>query len=294
MNIYSSNQFGNNYISHPFGDWEAKSSIDWLNESSKVFCIGSCFARNISLFLKDRGIYSQFDDSYGFHYNPVTIHEELNRASGGRISNLFWKVDRGGRDVFFDSLRNKIYAKSNAEIIKKSESINQKFKSYFQMSNSFVVTLGLSEVWEQRYMGGWKVINRAPIRDIYDSSQYRNRFLTVQQISDCLKKIIKIIQVAKGKNIPIVFTVSPIPLKTSSSRYDPRIANTRSKANLIVSVHQVLEELDNPYVTYFHSYDYFIAPNRPVMFKEDARHPLEQYVKNVCDMFVKTYSSEKE
>jgi hypothetical protein len=106
-----------------------------------------------------------------------------------------------------------------------------------------------------------------------------------------LRDITDLIREDKGEATPIVFTVSPIPLKATSSGYEPQVANLRSKATLLAGLHQFIDEdtARRP-AAYFPAYEIFLgAPRAPGQWQGDLRHPTAAAVDYVCRRFVEVF-----
>jgi hypothetical protein len=106
-----------------------------------------------------------------------------------------------------------------------------------------------------------------------------------------MKRLIETIHKNVG-NVPIILTVSPVPLLATFRGVSAVSANSVSKAILRVAVDQIMSlNLDNVY--YWPSYEVFkdIAPHiKDSSFQSDVtNHPHNYIVKDVVNLFFDNY-----
>jgi hypothetical protein len=264
----------------------------WIDDQTCVFGIGSCFALNMHRWLRLHGIAGESLDG-GMHYNPATILYELRGISGRTNPVVSWNVASEDGEQFVDALRHPVAANSIELLEVRRREISERAKRAFFDANSFFITFGLSEVWEQRTEEfGWITLNRVPPKAIRDENETRNRFLSVDEIQVHLKEIVEIVRQNRGDAANIIFTVSPIPLKVSSLMGDPRIANVRSKANLLAALHQ-FNSGPIEHVMYFPAYEFFFGGGAAEgLWQTDGRHPTRIAIEQVCTSFVNAYAKD--
>lgn len=227
------------------------------------------------------------------HYNPATVLNELALASGRSHSEITWEVfDKDGDLRYVDAMRHPVLADSKASLRDLRASIEVQGARMYRDADAFLITLGLSEVWERRAGGSDQIINRSPYVGGGQASECVNRFLRVDEVVQYLREITKLIREDKGDSTPIVFTVSPIPLKTTTSGIEPQVANVRSKAILLAALHEFLDE-DTAYraAAYFPAYEIFMgAPRAMKMWQDDLRHPTAEAIDFVCRRFIENFA----
>ncbi|MFQ2221632.1 GSCFA domain-containing protein [Aeromonas enteropelogenes] len=291
--IKAPEQYGEKWSANRDRAWKARNAKRWFNKSTNIFAIGSCFANNFSRWLVQHGVITT-PPEWGMHYNPMTILNELRIAAGESSKELTWHVyDRDGIQVYVDCLRHTITASSLDELNVHRARIKTASEEYLAKAEGFLITLGLSEVWEQQTEGGAIIINRAPYKRYVDEVPVLvNRFLSVAETKVVILEIIQLIRRKKGKSVPIVFTLSPIPLKTTGAKYDPLIANVRSKAILGSAMHEVLDEDDS--IAYFPAYEMFHgAPFIDDLWQDDLRHPTSDAISFACNRFIDIFSLDR-
>ncbi|MCG5052734.1 MAG: GSCFA domain-containing protein [Myxococcales bacterium] len=270
----------------------------FLEWDSRTYSIGSCFAMELNRWLRHHG-FSVPAVSWGMHYNPRTILYELRRAVGQAVPHVDWVVDvEGGTRAYIDATRHCVDATTPGELALVKEEVSAKSRDMFAAADSFLITLGLADIWEAQVGAARVVVNRAPYRDAvaFDGlppGAFSNRFLSPDECLQDLRDIVSLIQLHKGPTIPIVITVSPVPLKHTAKRgLHPQVANSRSKAVLLAAVFALLEEQDETSgVSYFPIYEFFQTnPLGMDLWQGDARHPSAEAVGAVAHAFVHAYS----
>lgn len=294
-------------MSHSGSKWRLRDSplaqpvnpIRFLEKHSCVYSIGSCFALNINRWLRYQG-FAVPEISWGIHYNSRTILHEFNRAAGYPVPDVDWRVrSKDGTIVFGDALRHCVDTDNIEELGRMKEAIASQSRAAFERADAFFITLGLSDVWETTIDAAPITLNRAPYLGVEILSDkavgaINNRFLTVDECIDDIRQMISLIRAARGATIPIVFTVSPVPLKHASGKYHPHIANSRSKSTLLSAIYSQLDEAGgDSFVSYFPSYEFFATnPLQMTLWQADDRHPSLDAINLVAEAFASSYAVE--
>jgi hypothetical protein len=267
----------------------------WLTLDTKICTIGSCFAVNFSKWIMAHGV-DITSPNWGLHYNSNTIKEALSIAYDQTEKSIIWEAfDKTGLKIYLDAKRHTWRAESRDTLNRNRRIIVDSSLSALGSSNAFVITLGLAEVWEQRTANSWEILNRAPLSDHYKEKRppVRNRFQSVDEIVSDLLHIEAAIDMHAKIPRPIVFTVSPIPLKTTGTCYDVRTANTRSKSLLISAVHEYIDftESRRGEVYYFPAYEQFLHIGRDEkVWQRDNRHVVATKIDSVCKSFCEVFA----
>ncbi|HET7087003.1 MAG TPA: GSCFA domain-containing protein [Rhizomicrobium sp.] len=284
-------QIGHKWTGEREREWMARRRDKWLTRDTQIFAIGSCFAVNFTRWLVQQGLPLAVPP-WGMHYNPATILNELKSASGRRSKQLVWTVtDQFGKTKYIDAMRHTILSDNKDDFDKQQIEIERISKEMYRKADAFVITLGLSEIWESSLERSDLVINRSPYVAGDHTKNYRNRFLSVDEVVQYIQQIVEIIRIDKGDSTPIVFSISPVPLKMTNSGYDPQIANIRSKAILIAAIHSFIDEdtAKRP-ASYFPAYEIFLgAPRFEKLWQADLRHPTAEAIDYVCRRFIENY-----
>ncbi|MEA2088422.1 MAG: GSCFA domain-containing protein [Patescibacteria group bacterium] len=170
---------------------------------------------------------------------------------------------------------------------------NKKFniiaKNAISKASGFLFTFGLSEVWSPRN-NPEIVLNQVPIKSIIsDNSLWSSRFASVAEVFQSISKLVKIIRKYFGLNFPIIFTLSPVPLKYTSLGVSIREANNISKSTILVALHEICREDKN--VFYYPSYEIIQAFVEKDFFtwQKDGRHITAAAINIIVQKFVANY-----
>lgn len=273
--------------------YATRGALRCFTRSTKLCAIGSCFAVNLMRWLAQHGI-DTITPPWGLHYNSYTIKEEFLTAIGQGKERSIWRVANDtGEESFYDAQRHPLRASSPTALQQKMQLIESGAKQALYEADLFVITLGLSQVWEQRIGSTWTILNRAPLAGLDADLQFRCRYQSITEIIRDLSIIIRTIDACSNDHRPVIFTISPVPLKTSGTRYDARIANSRSKSILLAALHEHLdlaEKLGRRNIAYFPAFEQFqyTEPNE-VIWQKDGRHIVAGKINEIClsfcDMF---------
>jgi hypothetical protein len=264
----------------------------WLSKRTKLLAIGSCFAINFSRWISLHGV-EVLSAGWGMHYNPATILHELRLAAGEPPKGITWRaIDPDGILTLIDARRHMITGTSDCELEALKHSILSRSRPNFMRATAFLITLGLSEVWEELTDGMWTIVNQIPPPSIFDPAKHRNRTLSVSEAEELIREIILLIRIARGPDPTIVLTVSPVPLRKTASGMDARISNCYSKSVLIAALHSTLARRpENVY--YFPAYEMFWGvPPAEMLWQHDGRHPTKAAIEYACQQFVQLFARE--
>lgn len=269
-----------------------------INEKTKFFTIGSCFARNIEAQLKKRKIdllsdapilssdFYQLEggkDRSGYQnvYTPGSVLEVLKLSNGrDRYHSI---IDN--RDNSFDLLTSGLKPLP----IDKVKSIRSDLVDlYVNIKNTdvLIITLGYNESWifnkEKSYL------NRTPSHPFLRKKSNDFSFCTLDffNILDVLEESISIYK-STNPNGKIIFTVSPVPLGATFSDRHIISANQLSKS-LLLSVANLLKEKYD-FIDYFPSYEIVVNSEKSKVFKPDGIHVQSSIVGKIMDVFFKSY-----
>lgn len=280
-----------------------------LRADSKVFAMGSCFAREIerALVVKGANVVSvdssmerdEFRDPAGkvrdgfFHrFTPRAIAQEFEAcfdqlpgwsprslvfpAGDERFLDLnYWQVagaDDSGRavDIRRDIARTLVRRAAEADVV--------------------IITLGLIEAWLHKPTGFFANFTTAPFL-----ARHRNDFelhlIGVEETIECLAAIDRILREhhATG-NYQLVVTVSPVPLSATFTDKDIIVANMDSKATLRAAAAAFVEQNDHAH--YFPSYEIVLYSNTKRAWRPDRMHVRGAMISHILSTFVGAYYEE--
>jgi hypothetical protein len=86
----------------------------------------------------------------------------------------------------------------------------------------------------------------------------------------------------------LILTTSPVPLHTTFTALDVRVANMESKSRIRAAVSEFVER--HPDVRYFHSYEMVMTAERQSdYFREDGRHVHRHAVNYIVSEFLRLF-----
>lgn len=271
---------------------ENYTNIDKIaDKSTKVSSIGSCFAEEILLWMKQNK-FNVVEPDWGMVYNPRNIRLIVE---GGLEYEQFDPKER-----FWDFGDGDIrtpYVKSSAELspVRLGSTIEQakeneaklfsKFGKVFKEVETLIITLGQTEYWATEkeypfYAAPWTGIEGG-------ATNHKAYNLSQAEVKEELNIIISLLK-KHNPSINILISVSPVPLVASvlegNSAY---IAAGRAKSTLHSATLEVVDKWDKVY--YMPSYE--VVTSRPqTTFKPDGRHVLESTVATIMKTFEKLFT----
>ncbi len=279
-----------------------------INQSDRVFTIGSCFAREVRKALINRQVhclpdYAQvtIDDTryvvdqlphelHMNYYNTFTIRQEFERCIGAwqpssddiwEIKDPFWN----GGTAYQDPYRRAVFARTPEDLSIASEMATKQITKGFQDASAVFITLGLVEVWRKKNNGKFACQEPGYQRG-GGADETEFHLSTFSENFENLTEIVSMVRQHKKRETPIVVTVSPVPLGRTWSSKDVFEANVQSKATLRAVAGEVAGKFDN--VTYFPSYEIALALGANA-FEVDGRHVRPQVVGHIMDAFLKAH-----
>jgi hypothetical protein len=249
-----------------------------LNHNTKSVFLGSCFADNVGLRLKDYKFPVEHNP-FGVLYNPASIRKCLDILLHTRLvtdSDLYYHDNQW---LSFD--HHSIF--SNPDKKECLSNINERIKaaSEFLKESSFLfITYGTA--WVYRFKETGRVVancHKIPAgkfeRYLLDHREIEDEFLTVYRE---LKEF--------NPQIKIVFTVSPI-----RHWKDGAEMNQVSKSTLLLAIYELRKAL--PEIEYFPAYEILIDELRDYRFYgSDMLHLSDVAVEYIWNRFVSAYVEE--
>lgn len=276
-----------------YGDnkcWPHFSPSFKFNRDSKIFPIGSCFARNIEEYLvslnlnvptasfkapksewpgRPSGILNK--------YSPTAIRQAVEWAAG-----IFYR-DKLVSESDLDSLS--FYTKSENVVdlqlasfipVSKERHLqrrNEIYNLYSEVFSSDVITmtLGMTETWHDKETG--KFIDAAPMTKELLSEKDRFEFvnLTATQSATEILRAIEVIKQINSK-AKFVITVSPVPLLRTFSGNSQVIANCYSKSTLRSACELITSSISPQDIVYFPSYEIVTTSKSWDFWQKDLQH----------------------
>ena len=271
-----------------------------LTNTSKIFTIGSCFARNIERYLLGSGFnvvsnefaqHIQGDASIQNKYNSASILQDLQIALEkpeliNNIEESFY--EEGGS---FYSLH---FGGSGAVEIRTKEQLKDLTKTYYDVMSKLkecdvlIVTLGLVEVWYDLVAKCFLIV--APPKSLVrqNPGRYELRVQSYHDILSDLNEIYELVKKHMHSEAQMLVTVSPVPLQATFRGQDVLQANVYSKAVQRAATEEFLKHKDQ--ANYFPSYEIVaLASMEKAWIASDYRHVHADMVAHIMANFLKSY-----
>jgi hypothetical protein len=124
---------------------------------------------------------------------------------------------------------------------------------------------------------------------VFDPERHEFRVSTVAENIENLEALYSLLR-ARKPGVPIIFTVSPVPLVATFRPVSCMAANSVSKAIVRVAVDELVRgHADDPLLFYWPSYEIVMDVYGPAAFKEDRRHILTPVVARIMGAFEKAF-----
>lgn len=246
-----------------------------LTHADQVMVLGSCFAENIGLQLKESGFRVSLNP-FGVLYNPASVGMALHRLW---LNQPFREEELVENDGFFHSFSHHS-SFSGTDPKTTLDTINNSFrKAVEDLRNAtcLIVTFGTS--WVYTLPSTDQIV--ANCHKLPDDNFVRRR-LTINEIEYFYMELLEMICQEKP-DLKVLFTVSPIRhLK------DGLHENTLSKSTLHLAIDGLSESFDNVY--YFPAYELMMDDLRDYRFyAEDMVHPSVTAQRYIWDHFSETF-----
>ena len=279
----------------------------FIDRSSSVYTIGSCFAVNIRRVLRERGLsVHPHTDAVELdpdrqhigrhrnlnHYDTFTIRQEIERAldpgaagfeplaSKIRSQEGFEPPD--GR-CYQDAARMHVYGIEPDDVIDLQAKLDACTRQALDTADVIIISLGLIETWRDRATGrhAWaSAVGTNAVEDdrvAFHLSTYEENLDNVRWVCRALAD--------HRPEAEIVLTVSPVGLGRTFSGKDITVANTYSKSLLRAVAGAI--DLEFPAVHYWPSYEIATRAN---LFSSDLRHVTDDGVEFIIGRFLEAHA----
>jgi hypothetical protein len=271
-----------------------------IKRSSRVFTIGSCFARNIERALLSQNIdvvtgkFSLPPEAYMAKANPGGALNKYNTHSiESEILSAFDLVNypNSGLIEADDGLWwDPLSTMTKIADFETVSGVREKIRAVTQRlvdCDAVVITLGLNEVWVDRETGIY--MNQMPPAPLM--RKHKDRFaISLSGYEDNMATLERTISVIRSKakdNLKIVFTVSPVPMGATLTPRDVIVANTYSKSMLRICSQALSNKYD--FVDYFPSYEMVMNSPRDITWHDDLIHVRDEAVRFITSYFIEKY-----
>jgi len=287
----------------PFPKPECAPSFS-IDENSKVFTMGSCFAREVDKALVSSGFNvisrstnlskaverSGADESL---YNKYTIHSIVNELRWAldpehpydpkralvQISEENWTDPQLGGSAFASSFESMCdFRESYCDSIRRAKD-----------ADVIIITLGLVEAWYDK--ASELYLNLAPHPRALKGApdRFEMRVLDYNEVTSELEEFYTITQRFCKPDVKILITVSPVPLLATFRDQDVLVANTYSKAVQRAAVEYFIRKHEN--VDYFPSFEFVSLGDPNSNWAGDYRHVSPHVVQRIMGSVMGKYTT---
>lgn len=267
--------------------WEPEKKF--INKNTKIAAFGSCFAREISKYLVNKG-YNFL--APGIESNNILSENQILDFKAG-VNNTFALKQLFNWILNSEDFKEELWHDNDKNPIQKSEKIRSETLKEFKSTDVFIITLGLSEVWYNKKTGGvfWRAVptdNYNPNIHCFKVASFFENKENIKFIYESIKKI--------NKDAKVVFTISPVPLVATFRPVSCLTANSVSKSLLRAAIDEFYRDLKNPAkegLYYWPSYemvkDLFPYTYKDSPYKKDNRHIKDECIKEIMENFESFY-----
>jgi hypothetical protein len=241
-----------------------------LPRSSNIFTVGSCFAQTIHKALKEAGINSRH----------VMLAEAVNTPPCALL--------------LLEHLRGK-NAKTTGHFVEEkiaSPENTAMLRSYLPAASAFILTLGVA--LQPFHEDGLPIIHitKSTVGPKWTANGNAFHMLSVDEVRSYILRSIESIR-ALRPGLPVILTLSPIPLMTSVDHPAPMVQDCISKSILRAAIAAAMEE-EIPDLYYWPSFEmvrWLSAHTGPVFGADgvDERHVSPKFIDLITSVFIERY-----
>jgi hypothetical protein len=263
-----------------------------IPRGSRIFTIGSCFARNIEeklgkdfilptrYFRVSKEEWAARPNGLLNEYNPGTMYQRITYAlEGKKLPDATIVKSKKG----YDDLA--LLGGASVTLERARERRGQIDGIYAKLPSCQVViiTLGLVEAWFDRVHQVY--LNRMPPHEVMrrEPTRFLFRRMDLFEAYPLLEKAIAAL-VRRRKNV--LLTVSPVPLQVTFSGHDAAVANEFSKSVLRVCAQRLADKYAQ--VDYFPSYE-IVRDAGSVAYLPDRVHVKDDVVGQIIQHMLAHY-----
>ena len=250
-------------------------TLEFIDYSKKILCIGSCFAEHLHGFLNYRK-YNTFLNPCGITYNPRSIAKSIHYILGD--SQLRKEDIQEYKGVYFHYDFHSKFSSTSLDGAFDNITNHLEKASHFACADVLIISLGTAFTYFLKDNGA-AVNNCHKIA----ASEFTKDLLSVEDSVIVLQESIDFLQ-KKNPKLEVIITVSPV-----RHLRDGMVDNNLSKSVLLLASRQ----LEN--VTYFPSYELLLDDLRDYRYYDrDLVHPSEEAIEYILDFFNGQFLSTKE
>lgn len=263
----------------------------FIKKEHIITAFGSCFARALTEYLQSKGYIigknifaeikkdkSELQTLREKDAHIITYSSDMNNTFTVR-QQFEWAFENR-------KFNDKLWYDDTGNFVGYSSDIQESTRKIFELTDVFIITLGLSEIWYNSISG--EVFWRSIPEDKYNENIHKFRVSTIQENLNNLDVTYKIIKKYKPES-KLIITLSPVPLVATMRPISCITANIVSKSIL----RAVIDEF---YRTYENDNNLFYWPSYEIVqwfgsdaYIDDNRHITDNVRNLIMEKFEKYY-----
>ena len=247
-------------------------------DDSFMLC-GSCFVESIGKKLEN-ACFNVLTNPFGILFNPYSLAKSIENIIDSKLFTAEELICH--HDLYHSFSHHSCFSHHDQSIC--IEQINRSTTHAHQfLKNSTLLIITLGTAWVYYYRPSGKIVSSC---HKIPQQEFDKELLPVSQITKLLSATMK--QLFEfNQNIHIILTISPV-----RHIKDGFVENQQSKASLILSVKQLIEQFKN--CSYFPAYELFMDDLRDYRFYSfDMLHPSETAIQYVWGRFFETFFNQE-
>jgi hypothetical protein len=192
--------------------------------TSQLLTMGSCFAQNLRNALAEKDLLADWLFVPPGLNNTFALRDFVDWClTGSRAGSAYWYDEHaeGGAARW------------------EPEHEHRRYREVLEAVDGIVLTVGLAEVWYDEPSG--RVFWRGVPKSLYDPARHKCRVSSVAENRANIEHIVSAVREARPQ-LPLVLTLSPVPLKASFGASSIMAADCLSKSTLRVAIQEVLDQ----------------------------------------------------
>jgi len=241
-----------------------------LTPTSRVLCMGSCFAENMGKRLGDLPL-ELLNQPFGTQFNPIRILKSL-AFEALKSTDLYAEGDF----YLHPDFHSNFISQNPDDLMEGIHAKQEETKAFLNQADTLILTFGTAYFYHDN------ILNR-PITNCHKQASQRfvKHINQVSEITEAYRAFIK-----SRPNLHLILTVSPV-----RHTRDGMMENSVSKALLRLAAHEIAKEFPGQ-ITYFPAFEIMMDELRDYRFYEkDLIHPNEIAVDYIWQKFKETYFS---
>ncbi len=255
-----------------------------ITHHQSMLMIGSCFTENMGNLLR-ASKFNIMDNPNGILFNPISVSEAVQQYINCKI---FSKKDLFYLNEAWHSWKHhsKFSGITAEEAVEKINQSTCNAHNFLKNANYLLITVGSAWVYELTNDAEGAVKSGVAANNHKaPANWFTKRLLSANETIAALKKMLAALKIF-NPHLIIIFTISPV-----RHLREGVVENNRSKAVLIQSVHEIVEQSAQYY--YFPAYELVIDDLRDYRFyAEDLVHPNYHATQYVWGKFVEACITE--